>query len=321
MVSDDDGIYKELFAHPEMVRDLLLGFVDGDWVRALDLASLQRVSGSYVGRDGRQRHSDMVWKVRHGADWVYIYLLLEFQSRPDHWMALRMQVYVGLLYQDLVKRHELPQAGCLPPVFPIVLYTGRQRWGASAELNELITGVPASLQHLQPKQQYVLVDLFRLPAKRLSSLENLAAALFTVQRSDDEIAAWEAVQALQRPGRLDMATEFRQRLGRSISARLNRYSARLMMESREGDKMTVPDLRTMKDVLQYEFALTARKRMLERLLTKRFGKIPRKLHHVIVWADEDFVDIWEDRIFDARNLKELFAGTLEGNRRQAGRIT
>ncbi|WP_445233443.1 hypothetical protein [Duganella rhizosphaerae] len=39
MASEDDTAYKQLFAYPEMVRDLLLGFVPGDWVRQLDLSS------------------------------------------------------------------------------------------------------------------------------------------------------------------------------------------------------------------------------------------------------------------------------------------
>jgi predicted transposase YdaD len=30
---------------------------------------------------------------------VWVYLLLEFQSEPDPWMALRMMVYMGLLSQ------------------------------------------------------------------------------------------------------------------------------------------------------------------------------------------------------------------------------
>ena len=89
MASEDDTAYKQLFAHPEMVRDLLLGFVPGTWIRQLDLSSFERVSGSYVGDGGQQRHSDMVWKVRLSGEWIYIYLLLEFQSRSDPWMALR----------------------------------------------------------------------------------------------------------------------------------------------------------------------------------------------------------------------------------------
>ncbi|UTY56702.1 hypothetical protein HPQ68_05595 [Massilia sp. erpn] len=32
-----------------------------------------------------------------GRQWLYLYILLEFQSTPDPWMALRMQVYIGLM--------------------------------------------------------------------------------------------------------------------------------------------------------------------------------------------------------------------------------
>jgi len=36
-----DGIYKQLFSHPQMVEALLRGFVHEDWVEHLDLATLE----------------------------------------------------------------------------------------------------------------------------------------------------------------------------------------------------------------------------------------------------------------------------------------
>jgi hypothetical protein len=46
-------------------------------------------------------------------------------------MALRMQVYIGLLYQDLIAQHKLSKHGKLPPVLPIVFYHGRRPWRAA----------------------------------------------------------------------------------------------------------------------------------------------------------------------------------------------
>ncbi|MEW6169645.1 MAG: Rpn family recombination-promoting nuclease/putative transposase [Pseudomonadota bacterium] len=45
----------------------------------------------------------MVWRVRltDGSP-LYIYLLLEFQSRSDPWMAVRLLAYVSLLYHGLI---------------------------------------------------------------------------------------------------------------------------------------------------------------------------------------------------------------------------
>ncbi|MCP4674373.1 MAG: transposase, partial [Deltaproteobacteria bacterium] len=35
-MTDHDHSYKLLFSHPEMIRDLLIGFVREDWVKKLN---------------------------------------------------------------------------------------------------------------------------------------------------------------------------------------------------------------------------------------------------------------------------------------------
>ena len=105
---DHDHGYKLLFGHAEMVRDLLVGFVDEPWVKELRFDTLQRVSASYVSDDLRDREGDLVWRVRFQDRWLYLYLLVEFQSKVDRTMAVRMMGYVSLLYQDLIRQG--PQA-------------------------------------------------------------------------------------------------------------------------------------------------------------------------------------------------------------------
>ncbi|WP_243651768.1 hypothetical protein [Thiobaca trueperi] len=36
-------------------------------------------------------------------------------------MAIRIQTYIGLLYQDLIRSEQLSLAGHLPPVLPVAL--------------------------------------------------------------------------------------------------------------------------------------------------------------------------------------------------------
>ena len=43
-----DTGYKLLFSHPEMVRDLLIGYMPGERLNEGDFTSLNRVNGSYV---------------------------------------------------------------------------------------------------------------------------------------------------------------------------------------------------------------------------------------------------------------------------------
>ena len=51
-----------------------------------------RVNASYVSEKERQCHDDMVWRLKVGQQWVWVYLLLEFQSEPDTWMAPRANI-------------------------------------------------------------------------------------------------------------------------------------------------------------------------------------------------------------------------------------
>jgi len=107
MPANHDTGYKLLFSDPLMVRDLLQGFIDDPWLARLDFSTLELVNGHYVSEDLRNRADDVVWRVKADERWVYLYLLIEFQSRIDRFMALRMLVYVGLLYQDLVRGKQL----------------------------------------------------------------------------------------------------------------------------------------------------------------------------------------------------------------------
>ncbi len=89
-----DPGYKSLFSHPTMVEELLRGFVRQDWIEHLDFSTLERMSNSFVSEDLRERHGDLIWRLRLRGDadeWVYLYLLLEFQSTSDRFMAVRQK--------------------------------------------------------------------------------------------------------------------------------------------------------------------------------------------------------------------------------------
>ena len=183
-MADHDNGYKRLFSHPEMVADLLRGFVREEWVARLDFSTLERVSGSYVTPKLASRESDVVWRVRWEGDrWLYVYLLMEFQSTVDPFMALRVMVYVGLLYQGLLQQGQIAPGGKLPPVLPLVLYNGHAPWGAGREIADLVEEVPGGLEQYRPRLRYCLLDEGRIADSELESLRNLAAALFRLEKS------------------------------------------------------------------------------------------------------------------------------------------
>ena len=70
MPHDADASYKLLFSAPEVVRDLVLGFIPDDWLHSLDYTTLEKIPGSYVTDDLRGRADDVVWRVKADGEWV-----------------------------------------------------------------------------------------------------------------------------------------------------------------------------------------------------------------------------------------------------------
>ena len=182
-MDDHDTAYRLLFSHQAMVRDLLLGFTPGNWTDELDLGTLERVNTSYVTDDLRSRCDDVIWRVRWGEDWIYVYILLEFQSSVDRFMAVRIMAYVALLYQDLIRSDQLESDRLLPPVLPVVLYNGEPRWRAALDIADLIHTGPSTLAPWRPAVSYLLLDEGAHDDAALPKERNLVAALFQLENS------------------------------------------------------------------------------------------------------------------------------------------
>src|SRR5436305_2015546 len=160
-MAEHDSGYKLLFSHKRMVEELLRGFVRESWVENLDFTTLERAGGSFTSDDLRERHSDMVWRLRwRGGErgWFYIYLLLEFQSTPDPFMAVRLLGYVALLLSGLVRTGVATPSRGLPAVLPLVLYNGKRPWNAPADLGSLFRAAPPGCERYLPELTSLPVD-------------------------------------------------------------------------------------------------------------------------------------------------------------------
>ncbi|MBA3700485.1 MAG: Rpn family recombination-promoting nuclease/putative transposase [Planctomycetes bacterium] len=192
-----DTAYKRLFSHPEMVADLIRGYVDRRVAKRFDLSTLERCNGSYVSPDLRERRNDVVWRMRSASGWTYVYLLLEFQSTVDRFMAVRLLGYIALLWQDLIAQKTIPADGLLPPVLPIVLYNGDRPWTAPRHLRELIASTPAFLSALQPSSSYHFLDESRVPTIAGMRLRNLASAIFALEQTQGLAAQRKVIATLR----------------------------------------------------------------------------------------------------------------------------
>ncbi len=316
MATDHDSSYKFLFSTPELVRDLILGFIPDDWLHSLDYDTLEKVPGSYITEDFRSRADDIVWRVKVGGQWVYLYLLIEFQSSVDKYMALRMMVYQGLLYQDLIKRGEVLADGRLPPILPIVLYNGSPRWTAVTDVFELIPPVPGLVEQFKPRLKYLLIDENAYSDSELASVKNLVAAVFRIEHPSSPQAIGTLLSLLQEwlADRPDLRRMFALWI-RATLMRKAEYSIVLpqiddlqelnvMLAERLEEWAHGYEAQGLKKGMQQGEVLA-----LQKLLAKRFGAISPEMTAQIGAATLSQIEIWFDRAIDAPSLAAVFGDT------------
>jgi predicted transposase/invertase (TIGR01784 family) len=179
-----DHGYKYLFSNPTMVKYLVTSFVKEDWVKEVDFTRMEKLGKEFIGEEYDKRESDIIYKVSYQGSEAYIYLLIEFQSTVDRYMALRVLQYICKFYLDLVEVHKYR---FLPPVFPVVLYNGDEKWTAPLEFNDLIEGErQQGLETYIPKFRYYKIAENEFPKKVLMELNNLVSALFYIENSSAE---------------------------------------------------------------------------------------------------------------------------------------
>ena len=191
-MASHDAAWKTLFSFPEMVRDLLAGFVPPGWVNDLGLSALTRDPESRTGEGRREPLQDRVWRVRVRDQPRFVVVLLEFQSTVDRTMAVRILDYTADLYRDLLREDRSRR---LPLVLPIVLHHGTKPWNAREEVAKLADPPGAFRAPYQPSQRYFVLDVGGY-AGPLPEEHNLMAALIRLAHADREETVMTILKAL-----------------------------------------------------------------------------------------------------------------------------
>ncbi|MDP2751095.1 MAG: Rpn family recombination-promoting nuclease/putative transposase [Rhodocyclaceae bacterium] len=325
MSNEHDSSYKFLFSNPEMVRDLILGFVPDDWLHSLDYTTLEKVDGHYITEDLQGRADDIVWRVKVGGEWIYLYLLIEFQSSVDKYMALRMMVYVGLLYQDLIKSGSILADGRLPPVLPIVLYNGEKSWTAAADIFDLIPPVPGLVEQFKPHLKYLLIDENAYTESDLASLKNLVAAVFRIERPVSREAITNLITSLHEwlADRPDLRRMFAVWIRATLMRKTDYHAAipevndlqelNIMLYERIESwaheahaKGMLAGMQQGRQEGRQEGMQQGEGVLLHRQLARRFGASPEAINAKLSHATVEQIELWGDRVLDAKTLDEVF---------------
>ena len=309
-------------------------FVPRSVVAGLDFSGLQRVNPKFHSDrpSARRREGDVIWRLPtcEGSD-IYLYLLIEFQSEIDGWMAVRTQVYQGLLWQQVIDEQKLQAGAKVPPLLLLVLYKGERRWKSATTSSELIALSPDSaLWSWQPQVRYYLLDMGAFPKEELARRPSPATLLFRLEQRHspeglnellDEVMSW-----------------FRQHPGYE---RLQRLFAELIREAFEKHGLKLSEfanLLEVKSMLATQFevwkeqwlaegqakgkaegkaeglaegATQGKAEALISLLAERFGAVAPSWRKRIREAELATLDCWLKRVIVAPDLPSVFKHSAE----------
>lgn len=330
--------YKLLFSHPRLVEDLLKGFVQPAWLDAINLGTLEPFKTSFVTDDLRQRHDDCIWRVRFQDTWLYLYLLLEFQSSDDHFMANRIMTYLGLLYQDIIRSQQLTKGHRLPPVLPLVIYSGKRPWTAPVQMAELINPAHPALAGFTPRLNYFLLQENQVAEDYTQHHpNNLVGHLIQLGncRSPQEMrqAIAQLHQQTHQPQYQEIRRIFAIWLGRMLKVKFKNHSIPEFQDLNEVDTMLSERIDDWMEEWKQEGLRQGKQEglrqgieqgieqgiqegrqegrqqgevlILKKLVQLKFGELPSWAEIKIVTADTEQLERWAERILNASSLNEL----------------
>lgn len=168
-----DGLFKQFLTDTRTARDFLHLYLPPEMLAICDLSTLQLEPGSFVDREFRALHSDVLWSLKTTQGVGYVYALIEHQSTPDRHMAFRLMHYA----MSAMKRHLDAGNDTLPLVIPMLFYHGRlspypysQSW--LADFNQ-----PALARQLYGGN-FILVDVTTLPDDEIMRHRHMALLEF-----------------------------------------------------------------------------------------------------------------------------------------------
>ena len=130
-----DALFRKAMENPAARKDFFDNCLPSYIKAIVDTNALALEKDSFIDQSLRSSISDLLFRVESDDKNVYIYLLLEHQSKPHPFMAFRLFKYM----LNICDRHlqQNTESKALPLIYPMVFYNGRQKYNVSRNLWDL----------------------------------------------------------------------------------------------------------------------------------------------------------------------------------------
>jgi predicted transposase/invertase (TIGR01784 family) len=304
-----DKGYKRLFSNKLFFRQLIETFVTEEWVKDIDFDQLEKMDKSFISAHYKETESDIIYRVKFNNEDAYIYLLLEFQSTVNWFMALRMLNYISNFYMDYVERDKKIKK--LPPIFPLVLYNGDDRWTAATDFSALLEK-PDLLKHYTPQLHYFKIAENEYDTDNLLQISNLASTLFLVENKQNiELIKTELLNLFDKQEDKEaisiLLNWFKQLSLRGKQSKYDYHAIETIYQTKdEARTMLETTLERYGQDFFVKGKVEGKAEMLIMLLEERFGNLSREQkENIYHFNDKRFTQAFK-KLLTLKNLTDIF---------------
>nr|VFJ68357.1 MAG: conserved hypothetical protein (putative transposase or invertase) [Candidatus Kentron sp. FW] len=323
-----DRFAKEMFSRSERAGLLLRERLPEAVTKHFSDDPPEPVQDSFVDEWLREYFSDRLFRVKTvNGQTAFLYVLIEHKSSPDKkvgWQLLKYMV-------EILKRWEKenPDWERLPAIVPFVFYHGAEDWKIPNEFLHLVDAEKGWEPYLL-NFRFPVLDLGTVPDTELSedprlrpwlvamkyairkgrqaavvellitslrgAPEDLEPIVYYLVRvyGYDEQTLRKIIREVQPQEEEKMMSQFAQDIERKVKSQFAQEIESKVRESvlREG---------------MQQGRLEGEAKLLLRILPRRFGPLPSEITERVYSADPNTIEIWADRVLDAKSLDEVFS--------------
>ena len=130
-----DQLFRKSLENPIVAYELLQAHLPQEVLAIIDTSTLKLEKESFIEHNLTASIADVLFSVKFNGNDGFIYLLLEHQSSPDHFMAFRLFKYMVNICDQYMTRH--PKTKNLPLIYPLIIYNGTKSYNAPRNLWDL----------------------------------------------------------------------------------------------------------------------------------------------------------------------------------------
>lgn len=170
-------LLKYILQSKKEVARLINQFVEPrEKIKGEDLVSY--TSNSYLTKKYRAKEVDLIYKLKNKE----IFYLLECQSKIDNKIDYRMLNYCLDIMREWTQNKKTKKITSYPIVVPILIYTGRQKWKTTKELQER-PWENYSLIRYKMNLEYNFVDMNKFSKQMLLNKSNILSYAMLLEKS------------------------------------------------------------------------------------------------------------------------------------------